>query len=249
MLGLITDYGYKDVYAGILKIVAKRVCSKADVIDVTHGIKPFDVLSGAVASLVTLPHMPEGSTLVTVVDPGVGSEREAVAAKVGNWYVIAPNNGIPWLAAQEYGLEKVVTIEKKLVPFSSYTFHGRDLFVPAGAFLECGGKLEELGKETRLVPLNMKLIREVNRNRVKATVVYVDHFGNVMTWAKELPFEYGSKVMVNGKEARVVRTFSEVKPGELAVYINSFGYVEIAQYLGNAAKVLNVEPGDVVVIE
>ncbi len=249
MLGFITDYGYKDVYAGILKIVAKRVCPKSDVIDVTHGITPFDVLEGAVATLVTVPHLREGDVLVVVVDPGVGSEREAIAAKVGNRYLVGPNNGVLWLAAEEYGVEKVVKIEKKLVPFSSYTFHGRDLFAPAGAFLDCGGKLEELGKETKLKPLDLKLVREVKENRLEASVVYVDGFGNVMTWARELPFEIGQEVKVNGKRARVVRTFSEVKPKELAVYINSFGYVEVAQYMGNASKVLGLKPGDLVVIE
>jgi S-adenosylmethionine hydrolase len=184
-----------------------------------------------------------------VVDPGVGSEREAVAAEVGGRYVIAPNNGVLWLAAQELGLSKVVRIEKELSKYKSHTFHGRDIFVPAGAYLECGGMLEDLGPETRLVPLDMKLKREVGRNYVRATAVYVDHFGNVMTWAREAPFEYGQRVKVNGHEATFVRTFSEVKPGELAVYINSFGYLEVAEYLGSASKRLGLKPGDEVVVE
>ena len=248
VLGLITDYGYKDVYAGILKIVAKNVCPKSEVIDVTHGIRPFDILEGAVATLVTVPHMKENDVLVVVVDPGVGSEREAIAARIGNRYLVAPNNGVLWLAAKEYGVSKVVKIEKKLVPFESYTFHGRDIFAPAGAFLDCRGSLEELGEETELKPLNITLVREVGE-KIRTNVIYIDNFGNIMTWAKELPFDIGQKVKVNGKEAKVVRTFSEVKPRELAVYINSFGYVEIAQYMGSAAKALRVKPGVLVVIE
>ncbi|ABU82127.1 SAM hydrolase/SAM-dependent halogenase family protein [Ignicoccus hospitalis] len=249
MLALITDYGYKDVYAGILKIVAKEVCKDAEIIDVTHGIEPFNVLEGAVATLVAAKHLPEGSTLVAVVDPGVGSEREAVAARVGGRFLIGPNNGLLWLAAQELGLEKAVRIEKKLVRYSSHTFHGRDLFVPAGAFLECGGGLEELGPETSLTPLPFELYAKLGDKRVETVAVYVDRFGNVMTWAKEAPFELGELVRVNGRPARFVRTFSEVKPGELAVYINSFGYLEVAQYMGDASKSLGLRPGDPVVVE
>ncbi len=249
MLAFVTDYGYKDPYAGIMKIVAKEICPKVDIVDVTHGVKPFDVLEGAVVTLVTAQHLPEGSTLVVVVDPGVGSEREAVALKAGGRYLVGPNNGVLWLAAKELGLEKVVRIEKKLSKYSSHTFHGRDLFAPAGAYLECGGRLEDLGSGTRLVPLNIELKREVKEKEVITVAVYVDHFGNVMTWAKEAPFEYGEEVKVNGKRAKFVRTFSEVRPGELAVYINSFGYLEVAKYLGSAAKELNLKPGDEVVIE
>jgi len=249
VLALITDYGYEDTYAGILRIVAKEKCPRAEVVDVTHGIRPFDVLEGAVATLVTLEHLPRGSTLVVVVDPGVGSEREAVAAEVDGKYLVGPNNGVLWLAAQELGVNRVVRIEKQLSEYKSYTFHGRDIFVPAGAYLECGGSLEDLGSRTELVPLNISLVREVKEKAVRTSVVYVDRFGNVMTWAKEAPFKLGQKVKVNGHEARFVRTFSEVNPGELAVYFNSFGYLEVAEYLGNASKRLGVKPGDVVVIE
>ncbi|NPA85069.1 MAG: SAM-dependent chlorinase/fluorinase [Crenarchaeota archaeon] len=249
MLALITDYGYKDVYAGILRVVAKEKCPRTEVVDITHGVAPFDVLEGAVAVLVTLPHLPEGSTLVAVVDPGVGSAREAVAAEVGSWRVVAPNNGLLWLAAEEYGLGRAVRIEKRLSEYSSHTFHGRDLFVPAGAYLECGGQLEELGPETGLVPLSIKLKREVGPSYVRATAVYIDRFGNVMTWSKEAPFEPGQRVRVNGLPAMFVRTFSEVRPGELAVYFNSFGYLEVAVYMGSAAERLGLKPGDEVVVE
>ncbi len=247
MLGLITDYGYKDVYAGILRIVAKEICPKVEVVDVTHGVTPFSILEGAVTTLVTLPHMPKGSTLVVVVDPGVGTEREAVVAQIGEWNVVAPNNGVLWLAAKEYGVKKVIRIEKKLSRYQSSTFHGRDIFVPAGAALECGTKLEDFGSPTSLVPLNMKLIREHNGNALKATVLYVDQFGNIMTWFKGQPFEYGKEVLINGKyRAKVVNSFAELSPGELGVYVNSFGYLEIAKYLGNAAKEIGVAEGDVI---
>ena len=250
MLAIITDYGYEDVYAGILKVVAREVCEGVEVVDVTHGIESFNLLKGAYATLVTLPHLPPGSTLVTVVDPGVGSSREAIAAEVGEWYVVAPNNGVAWLAAMEYGLGKVFKIEKKLSRYNSHTFHGRDLFVPAGAYLECGGSLRELGRETRLEELPLQLIRELRNGRLLATVVNVDKFGNFALWYKGNPFEYGDKVLVNGRwEAKVVKTFSEVKRGELAVYVNSFGYLEVAKFLGNAAAELGVREGDSVTLE
>ncbi|UXD22408.1 hypothetical protein IPA_04460 [Ignicoccus pacificus DSM 13166] len=250
VLGLITDYGYKDVYAGILRVVAKDICQKADVVDITHGIEKFNVLEGAVATLVTLPHLPDNSTLVVVVDPGVGSRREAVAAKIGRWYVVAPNNGVLWLAAKEYGLKEIVKIEKEVSKYKSFTFHGRDIFVPAGALLECGYDINELGPSTKLIELPIALKRKIEKKRIETTVVYVDHFGNVMTWARELPFEYGDEVLINRKwKAKVVKTFSEVEEGKLAVYLNSFGYVEIAKYLGSASQTLGLREGMEVTIE
>ena len=247
MLAFISDFGYKDVYAGIMKIVAKETCPETDIIDVTHGITPFNILEGAVAVLVTLPHLPEGSVLVAVVDPGVGSSREPVAAEVGKWKVVAPNNGILWLASEEYGIRRIVKIERNVSKYRSYTFHGRDIFAPAGALLDCGAKLDELGSPTRLHKLELKLLREYKSGVLRTTVVYIDQFGNIMTWYKGSPFELNTKVIINGKvEGRVVRTFSEVRPGEVAVYVNSFGYLEIAIFEGSAAKELDVKVGDIV---
>ena len=250
MLGIITDYGYKDVYAGILRIVAKSTCPSAELVDVTHGIDPFNVLSGAVATLVTLPHMPPSSVLVVVVDPGVGSSREPVVAEIGDWYVVAPNNGVLHLAAEEYGLKKIYRITKKVSNYESATFHGRDIFVPAGALIECGRKPSELGEPTTLVTLNMALTREVLEGVVKTTVIYIDHFGNVMTWIKDNPFRLGTRILINRSyEAKVVRSFSDVNPGELAVYVNSFGYLEIAKYMGSAADELRLNVGERVILE
>ncbi len=249
MLALITDYGYEDVYAGILKVVAKEVCPEVDVVDVTHGVESFNILKGAYAVLVTLPHLPPRSTLVAVIDPSVGSSREPIALEVGKWYVVAPNNGVASLAASEFGKGKVIRIEKKLSRYASHTFHGRDIFVPAGAYLECGNEIEELGSPTRLEELPINLIREFKGDLLRCSVINVDKFGNVALWYKGNPFEYGEEVIVNETHrAKVVKTFSEVKRNELAVYVNSFGYLEIAKYLGNAAMELGVREGDVVTL-
>jgi len=247
MLAFITDFGYKDVYAGIMKIVAKEICSKSDVVDVTHGITPFNILEGAIATLVTLPHLPKNSTLVVVVDPGVGSSREPVVAEIGPWKVVGPNNGVLWLAAQEYGHGRVVRIEKRVSKYHSYTFHGRDIFAPAGALLECGEDLENLGSPTKLQALDIRLVREMSKDKVRTTVVYIDHFGNVMTWYKGNPFNVGDRVIINDKvKAKVVKTFAEVGSDEVAVYVNSFGYLEIGVFKGNASKELGVNVGEII---
>ena len=95
--------------------------------------------------------------------------------------------------------------------------------------------------------MELKLLREYKSGVLRTTVVYIDQFGNIMTWYKGSPFELNTKVIINGKvEGRVVRTFSEVRPGEVAVYVNSFGYLEIAIFEGSAAKELDVKVGDIV---
>jgi len=263
IIALLTDFGLDDVYVGVMKGVIHSINPAARVVDLTHGIPSFDVNAGSIALWSAYRYFPPGSIFVCVVDPGVGSGRRAIAAASTNYYFIGPDNGLVTLAAMEDGLEMAVELrnDRYFLKPVSRTFHGRDIFAPAAAWITRGVKLSELGpaldpKSLAMPPVGIGFRRE--RGGVLARAVYIDKFGNVWLSVRfegllgELGVGYGDEVLVSAGDrsamARVCGTFSEVGRGEYAVYENSFGLAEVGMFLGSAARALGVEEGCEVLI-
>jgi S-adenosylmethionine hydrolase len=227
------------------------------VIDITHGIAPTNVLQGALVLASTLPYMPEGVHLA-VVDPGVGGERKPLAlrGRDGRLYV-GPDNGLLLVAAERLGgVEEAVELAEaayRLEPVAP-TFHGRDIFAPAAAHLAAGVELGALGPQTppaELVRLELPA-PEVGTRRIRATVLYVDRFGNVqlnLTRAEldHVGIEPGSQVEVEvGLEryfAIAAATFAEVRSGDIVLYEDAYRNVALAINQGNAAEMFGVVVG------
>src|SRR5256714_1350613 len=180
----LTDFGLQDDFVGTCHGVIKRIAPEAEIIDITHGIEPQRVLQGALVLANTVPYMPQGVHLA-VVDPGVGTDRRALALRGedGRLYV-GPDNGLLLVAAERLGgvaaAHEVSNREYALEPVSR-TFHGRDVFSPAAAHLAHGIELAALGPEldpATLVRLDLPK-PEVGTTRIRATVLYTDRFGNV----------------------------------------------------------------------
>src|SRR5213596_3650577 len=162
----------------------KRLAPKVEIIDITHGIPPQHVLQGALVLCNTLPYMPEGVHLA-VVDPGVGGQRRSLALRAGDGrLLVGPDNGLLIPAAETLGgIEAAHELANPdyALDIVSRTFHGRDLFSPAAAHLARGVALEQLGlpiDDQALVRIEVPT-PEVGHNRIRATVLYVDHFGNI----------------------------------------------------------------------
>ena len=237
--------------------VVKRIAPEAQVIDVTHGIDPTNVLQGALVLANTLPYMPVGVHLA-VVDPGVGGDRRPLALRGGDGRLyVGPDNGLLLVAAERLGgVEAAVELAEpayRLEPVAR-TFHGRDIFAPAAAHLAAGVALEALGPE---VPPG-KLVRlvlpapEVGARRIRATVLYVDRFGNVqlnLTSAEldRVGIEPGSRVEVEAGFERyfaiAAATFAEVRAGDIVLYEDAYRNVALAINQGNAAEMFGVEVG------
>jgi S-adenosyl-L-methionine hydrolase (adenosine-forming) len=238
--------------------VIKRIAPDAEVIDITHGIEPHNVLQGALVLASTLPFMPEGIHLA-VVDPGVGSDRRAVALRAsdGRLYV-GPDNGLLVYAADKLGgVEEAVELVNpayRLEPVAR-TFHGRDVFAPASAHLAAGVELAELGPAI----LAADLVRidvpapSIGKRRIRATVLYVDRFGNVQLNLTrddlaQVGIEAGSKLEVEvGFEryyAIAARTFAEVKGGDIVLYEDAYWNISLAINRGSAAQMFGVGAGD-----
>jgi len=230
----LSDFGLQDDFVGTCHGVIKRIAPGTDVIDITHGIEPQQILQGALVLASTLPYMPEGVHLA-VVDPGVGTDRKALT---GAWELDNP----------AYRLEPV-----------SRTFHGRDLFAPAAAHLAAGVDPAELGpplEPDALVRIDVPAAT-IGVGFVLAHVLIVDRFGNVQLNLTtddlaRLGIEPGTRVEVEiGLQrfyAYAASTFADVRVGDVVLYEDAYGNVAIAINAGNAAEMLAARPGDTVTI-
>lgn len=262
VVALVTDFGYRDPYVGVMKSVIKSINPLAEIIDLTHGISRHDVHEAAVVLLVSAKYFPRGTVFTCVVDPGVGSERKAIVVETHNYYLVGPDNGCLTLLAQEDGIKRVfdVSSSKFALRDRSYTFHGRDLFAPVAAYLTLGYSPEELGSEISISEIAMlERARPIVRGGViEARVLYIDVFGNVMTNVERGDLDSCGirvgdvlNVVVGGRASfycKFVESFSRVPRGEFACYINSWKYLEIAINMGDAARELDAKRGDFVII-
>jgi S-adenosyl-L-methionine hydrolase (adenosine-forming) len=227
------------------------------VIDITHGIGPTHVLQGALVLANTLPYMPEGVHMA-VVDPGVGGERKALGLQGGDGRLfVGPDNGLLLPAAERLGgveaAVELVNEELRLRPVSA-TFHGRDVFAPAAAHLARGVSLAEFGPAVALEELTRLELPQpdVGRSRLRATVLYVDRFGNVQLNLTSAHLEQagilpGMRVEVEvGFEryyAIAARTFAEVRRGDIVLYEDAYRNVALAINQGNAGEMFGAGVG------
>ncbi|MEM0380450.1 MAG: S-adenosyl-l-methionine hydroxide adenosyltransferase family protein [Desulfurococcaceae archaeon] len=261
-IALVTDYGYKDPYVGVVKSVIKTINPYVEIIDLTHDVNRHDVLEAAIILLVSAKYFPRKTIFMCIVDPDVGSERKALLIQTRNYYLIGPDNGCLTLLAQQDGIVKIFDISssKYALAERSHTFHGRDVFAPVSAYLSLGIEPELLGipisiNEIKLLDFKKPIVRN---NIIEAEAIYIDVFGNIMTnisseLVSELNINTGDllKININNKifNCKFVKYFSQVNPGQYACYINSWNYFEIAINRGNAARELGVNRGDKVLVE
>jgi S-adenosyl-L-methionine hydrolase (adenosine-forming) len=253
----LSDFGLQDDFVGTCHGVIKGIAPEVDIIDVTHGIPPQHVLQGALVLASTTPYMPAGVHLA-VVDPGVGGARRPLVLRSGDGRLfVGPDNGLLVPAAERLGgIEAVHELAnaKYALETVSRTFHGRDLFAPAAAHLASGVALEELGPPLAADALARLDIPspEIGENRIRATVLYIDRFGNVqlnltrehLQLAEVAP---GTTVEIElGLEpyyAVAARTFSDARQGDVVLYEDSYRNIALAISGGNAAELFSAWPG------
>ena len=259
----LSDYGTDDEFAGVCRAVIARIAPEAPVIDLTHGIERHDVRQGATVLANALPFSPAGVHLA-VVDPEVGTERRAVAVRVAEEerVLVGPDNGLLWPATERFG-GPLEAADISLSPFRleplSATFHGRDVFAPVAATLAQGASLGEVGSP--LPPNALTTIESsearIDDGRTLAHVVYLDHYGNAVldVGERQLPetgLRLGHHAVVEtasgSAEAVFARTFADVGPGGLLLYVDSYRSLALAVNRGSAAKTLGIAAGDDVVL-
>lgn len=243
---LLTDFGTADGYVAAMKGVIAALAPGVPIDDATHDIPPGDVASGAWALARYWDLYPEGTIHIAVVDPGVGTARRGLAARIGGRYFVAPDNGILTRVLDAGAAVEAVeiTARRLMRDVASATFHGRDVFAPVAAHLAIGVRLSELGgRVDDLVRLELPH-PEKTPTGARGSVVHVDRFGNLIT---DIPASWvpGSAcVVVAGRRVGPMRrTYGDVRAGELVALIGSAGFLEISVRNGSAAAVLGVGPG------
>ena len=236
MIFLFTDFGSADLYVGQVKAVLAAQAPRVPVIDLLNDAPPFNIRAGAHLLAALAARNPRGSVTLAVVDPGVGGAREAVAVRAdGRWFV-GPDNGLISVAAARAGTAQVYAIGWRPRRLSA-SFHGRDLFAPVAAMLARGRrKTAQLEKRPRLAV-------RLGRDDV-AEVIYVDHYGNLMTGLSAASIPPTRKLVVRGRRIAHARVFEAAAPGRLFWYGNSLGLVEVAASGASAQLLLGSRPGD-----
>ncbi len=248
IITLTTDFGTRDWFVGSMKGVILGVNPQAQIVDITHEVPPGDVRVGAFVLAASYRCFPRLTVHVAVVDPGVGSGRDAIAVRTADYFFVGPDNGVlSYALAQEKVLE-IRRIENAALLRQpvSHTFHGRDVFAPVAARLTQGALLDSLGAKlagyARLDFAEPKIVGGVWRGEI----IYIDRFGNCIT-NLGAPGSSAGKVRVAGKlEAPVRQFYRQGAPGEPIALVGSTGLLEIAINGGNAAQALGLAIGDVV---
>lgn len=260
IVALFTDFGSGDPYVAQLKGAIKSVNSRAEILDLSHENAAFDITTASYLLAKSVRTLPPGTVVVAVVDPGVGSDRAALAIRtnVGRTY-LAPDNGILTEVIAREGLAQARFIENKdfhLPGSTSNTFHARDIFGPTAAHLLDQSTLDACGPKAEKILRLPRTPATVMANLAKGQVVYVDHFGNILTnlQGSELPSLKPNQLLNLTLKGKVVplpflRTYADAPADRPFALINSDGEFEIAIAKGNAARKLGITAGDSVVLK
>lgn len=258
MITITTDFGEGDYEAGLLRGVIWRIAPEVQVVDLTHSVTPQDILEGALLLGRCTPYFTDETIHMAVVDPGVGTQRRGLAARLGRQYFVGPDNGLFTLMLQKAETENLpvqfVSLEnpRYWLPEVSPIFHGRDIFAPVAAHLAAGLAIDQLGPSINdpirlFIPTPQK-----SGHGWQAQVLHVDSFGN-------LAVNLGLENLQNLKNIRIeikntvinslVKTFSDGKPGDLVALMDSSNHLSICIVNGSAAKFLGVGAGEPVSVE
>ncbi|TVP77967.1 MAG: hypothetical protein EA352_02785 [Gemmatimonadales bacterium] len=247
---LLTDFGTADGYVASMKGVMATTLPGVHLDDVAHDLDQGDVEGAARALGRYWSLWPRGTVHLVVVDPGVGTERRGMAVRADDRFLVGPDNGIFSRVLETCGSWTAVELATgeglPLGPPASRTFHGRDLFAPAAAFLARGGHISRLGPsmgDPVLLPgTEPSLGPEVSEGRVMSA----DRFGNLITNLPGELLDGVEEVEVEGTSVPVGRTYADVEPGQPLALPNSDGLLEVAARDDSAARVLGAGPGAVV---
>src|SRR5712692_9720043 len=185
VVALLTDFGLVDQYVGTMKGIIVSLAPHVNIVDISHSVSPQNIHEGAFLLWAAFRYFPRGTIFVAIVDPGVGTSRKIICAEGEGYIFLTPDNGLLKFVLGEVHASKIVSVENKrlFLPQVSQTFHGRDIFAPVCAHLANGVPLDKLGKEVvpETRPEYFLIFNCSKDTRLKGSIVYTDHFGNIVT--------------------------------------------------------------------
>jgi S-adenosylmethionine hydrolase len=254
VIAIISDFGLNDPFVGIMKGVIAQIAPQCKVIDISHEILQGDIQQAAVQLWMSHSYFPAGTIFLVIVDPGVGTQRDALLIEAGDYKYIGPNNGLFSYAVGDDFSAWRLTDPTYQLENSSATFHGRDIFAPAAAYTANGIPGEKFGspiQDLQHLPLPRL---HVEPGCIGGEVIYIDQFGNLLTslgkfmrsdarryqfdpwlpdlgdlvWKDPLNIDQVNAQLPNGEQISWVQTFADIPPGECSVLVGSTGLIEIA---------------------
>ncbi|MBI3074446.1 MAG: SAM-dependent chlorinase/fluorinase [Deltaproteobacteria bacterium] len=238
IITLTTDFGAADSYVGAMKGVLVTIAPSARIVDISNEIPPQNIERGAWVLAEAAPYFPDGTVHIGVVDPGVGSERRAIAIATERAFFVGPDNGLLASAVKTLGaIVKVVELTNAQfrLPQASSTFHGRDIFAPAAAHLAMGGAINGFGESlSEIVALDLAMPTRRD-HEIEGRVVYVDRFGNLITNIFASDVGPSARAIVGTDDlGPIATTYASVAMGQAVAIVGSNGRVEIAVRDGSA---------------
>ncbi len=258
-IAFVTDFGTVDPCVGVCEGVMRDIAPDAHVVHLNHNVSPHSIPEAIFNFYISYRYFPDGTVFCWVIDPGVGSERQAVAAKFKTedgkiGYLVAPDNGIMTPVINHAEILEAVVLDnpKYQLDNPSNTFHGRDIFAPAAGHLANGVEISKLGKPIAVQDM-LKLDLPVPKYNPdtkswSSTIIHIDRFGNLVTnlqtSALAKPLSDWSVLINDLKIEQVSNTFADVAVGEAVAYPGSSGFIEIAIRNGNAHEGLKLGRDD-----
>lgn len=259
MIAFMSDWGCKNYYVGVAKSVIKQINPQVEIIDLVHGVEPFNVRMGAYMLKRSINDFPKGTVFLVVIDQGVGTARKAIAFESQDGYFfVGPDNGVFTFAIEEHGVKEMVELSNKEYFYGeSHTFHGRDIFAPVAAYISKGIELKSFGPHLMsYATLHYRKFR-MREGKAYGEIAYYDGFGNLETnipadAIKKLGKDVDDmlKVKIGRKTYDIpfTRAFGEVKVGDLLIHEDSSSCLEIAVNQGSAKDLIKAPQGEEIVI-
>ncbi|HKE31477.1 MAG TPA: SAM-dependent chlorinase/fluorinase [Candidatus Angelobacter sp.] len=254
LITLTTDFGLVEHYVGAMKGVIASINPSVQIVDITNSVQSYDILDGAIAISQAYSYFPADTIHTVVVDPGVGSARRPIVAKIGVHVFVAPDNGVLSLVYEREESISVrhITSEHYFRQPVSSTFHGRDIFAPVAAYLSKGVELDKFGEEiSDYVRFVAPKPKPSGANAWKGVVLKIDKFGNLITniTPKDIPQLFqpappAFKIVVGKAEiTKLTPNYAAGVQGEIFALLGSTGFLEISVNRGSAARAAVADKG------
>jgi len=260
VVALLTDFGLKDNYVGVMKGVILAINPEVQILDISHSISRHDIRQAAFLLASSIYYFPKDTIFLVVVDPGVGSERKPISIKTKNYYFVGPDNGVLSVAAGVDQISKVTVLENKKYFLGPHlplgrqgpkteitpTFHGRDIFAPVAGHLSKRSSLSSLGKAVDKIKDISLPAPEIKKNFIRGEIIYIDKFGNLVTNIEKNCLEsvLGGKfiaVLKGKKIKKLSSSYAENRSNEPFFIEGGFGYLEISVKNKSAKKYFAVK--------
>ncbi|MBS7634899.1 SAM-dependent chlorinase/fluorinase [Candidatus Bathyarchaeota archaeon] len=259
IITLLSDFGLVDSYVAEMKAVILSIYPEARIVDISHGVRKFDIRMGSFLLLRASRFFPKGTVHLAVVDPGVGTERRPIIVETERGLYVGPDNGLLMPSSKMDGIKHIHVISnpKYMLSEISRTFHGRDIFSPAAAYLAKGVPISEFGPEIFDPIIPRFAEAKLHDGLIEGEVIYTDDFGNLVTNIAQsnltsAGISEGDTLLVKVRDKnlrlKLCEAYGYVSKNELLTIIGSSGFLEISVNQGSASRLLGVEAGEKIII-